>query len=303
MLADLRIAAHRAQVQAALADATESAFTGLLQQQAGLRNALAETLPPPVYQPLAWTSGSYPLGLPETIVAQYGIHVVGGAVRDRLLGRTQSPDIDCVVPAQHWDAFLHYAQVAGHRPRIVPLALGCKLQAGPAAGREFVCTRRDSYVLGGQLRLAEPATLRADPWRRDFTLQALYAEPSSGDVWDPFGACTTPELRAILPGALVEDPLRVVRLLRAYVTHGLPMDPDTESEARAVAACHLLSARVAPHRTLAEFDRAARTGVLGSVLRHLANWQWPGAVAPDHRYDGHVARSATQWLRQVGARP
>ena len=299
MLADAERQVHRDYVRNVLAEPEPGALQELVARQQQIRIKCATVLPSPRFAPRAGMDGPYAVGLSAQELEQYGVRVVGGAVRDRLLSSTHSPDLDCVVAAEHWDAFLDHAQRAGYRPRVVPRAMACKLQAGPATGREFVATRSDCYAAAGRLLHAVAAPLTADPWRRDFTLQALYADPGSGDLWDPFGACERRQLELILPGALVEDPLRVLRLVRAQLTHDLPVEPDTEHEARAVARCTTLCATLESFRVQAELDRAARAGVLGPMLRTLEQWGWPGMRAADPAHDRLRMRSATQWMRRA----
>ena len=297
MLADLE--AHRQLVMEWLGTHRTQEWDLLLARQQQLRVALAHSLEPPRFMAFTDLAGAYDIGLPLELLERYQIRVVGGAVRDRLLGVSQSPDIDCVVPAEFWQDFLDHVDACGYRPRISAHALACKLQQGPATGREFVATRSDSYLPGGRLKQAAPAPLASDPWRRDFTIQALYADPRSGELWDPFAAAAQPCLRAVMPGTLTEDPLRVVRLVRAHVTHGLQIDEPTKLEAQAVASSEL-ALWVESHRVRAELDRAARCGVLGGLLRTLARWHWPRIVEPDPSHDRLTARSATQWLRRAG---
>lgn len=300
MQAEPDLQAHRQHVLAVLAAPTAAALDELMVRQQRLRQARAMASANAQFELRTGMEGAYPIGLSSEELERFSICVVGGAVRDRLLGCGPSPDLDCVVPAQRWDAFLAYVQSAGYRPRTVVRALACKLQDGPAAGREFVATRSDGYAVGGRLQHVEPVAMAGDPWRRDFTLQALYADPRSGALWDPFGAAGARQLQVILPGAMAEDPLRVVRLVRAQLTHSLPVEAQTEREARAVSSCAPLTSALEGFRLQAELDRAARAGVLGPLLRTLELWHWSGLRAADPIHDAVRARSATQWLRRAG---
>jgi tRNA nucleotidyltransferase/poly(A) polymerase len=110
------------------------------------------------------------------------------------------------------------------------------------------------------------ASLEEDLSLRDFTVNAI-AEPLAGGApVDPSGGIADAEqrvLRMVSPRAFADDPLRVVRLARFAVTHGLEADPASEREARRHAAG---LERVAGERIYAELRKllasdAAPTGI------------------------------------------
>lgn len=154
--------------------------------------------------------------------------VVGGAVRDALMGRA-ARDVDVVVPAG-------------------ALALGRSV--ADRLGWAFVPLDEDRdvcRVVGtSQIDIAgfRGPGLGADLAGRDFTVNALaaplreLAKRGSAPVEDMTGGLAdlaARRVRACAPGAFSDDPLRVMRVARLAVEPGWHVDPDTEVAARAAA--------------------------------------------------------------------
>ena len=171
-----------------------------------------------------------------------GAWLVGGAVRDRLLGR-RTADFDVAVPGG-----------AGELAR----------QLGAAAGafafelsREFGAWRVVAHDRSWQLDLIPlgGATIEDDLSRRDLTINAIAAPISGGDYIDPFGGRADLErrqLRMVAPDAFRRDPLRTLRLARLACELGFAVDPATAGAARASAPA---LAQVAPERIFVELAR------------------------------------------------
>jgi len=137
-------------------------------------------------------------------------YLVGGAVRDKLLGR---PVID------------HDHVVVGARPQEM-LALGYKpvgkdfpVFLHPATGEEYALARTERKTGRGYHGFAFHAdpdvTLEEDLARRDLTINAI-AEDEHGQLVDPYGGARDLEqrlLRHVSP-AFVEDPVRLLRVAR-----------------------------------------------------------------------------------------
>lgn len=126
---------------------------------------------------------------------------------------------------------------------------------------------------------AEGGSIERDLARRDFTVNALALDLSTGALLDPHGGredLRRGRLRLLSEENLAEDPLRTLRAARFIATHGLRPDGATERACRSHAAG--LSA-AAPERVMVELRRileaprsvpalrwAARNGVLGPAL-------------------------------------
>ncbi len=138
------------------------------------------------------------------------IYLVGGAVRDRLLGRPGG-DRDWVVVGSTPDAMVS----AGFRPvgKDFPVFLHPQTQEEYALART---ERKHGHGYHGfQVHAAPDVTLEDDLVRRDLTINAM-AEDADGQLIDPHGGqrdLAARVLRHVSP-AFAEDPVRILRLAR-----------------------------------------------------------------------------------------
>jgi tRNA nucleotidyltransferase (CCA-adding enzyme) len=178
-------------------------------------------------------------------------YLVGGAVRDELLGR-ESKDADFVVPGVDYEG-LHAAlephgkveelEVAGRRvgARLHPRDRNLRLLA--PAGIEFAPPRAERSTGPGRHDfeiVADPElSIEDDMGRRDFTVNAMARRLETGEIVDPFGGAADLKngvLRTVRPRSFAEDPLRLVRGLRLVSQLGLEPDAETLQQMRAEAS-------------------------------------------------------------------
>lgn len=153
------------------------------------------------------------------------VYLVGGAVRDRLLGRpVRERDFVVVGATPEQMLALGYRQVG----RDFPVFLHPQTHEEHALAR----TLRGRSAATGNTPHADPAvTLEEDLARRDLTINAL-AESDTGELIDPFGGAEDLRqgvLRHISP-TFAEDPLRVLRVARfmaRYASLGFTVAPET----------------------------------------------------------------------------
>ena len=185
-------------------------------------------------------------------------YLVGGAVRDRLLGLAPG-DRDFVVVGETPEAML----AQGFKPvgRDFPVFLH------PATGEEYALARTERKSGRGYRGFvvdADPAvTLEEDLGRRDFTINAI-AEAADGSLVDPFGGARDIQARVLrhVGPAFVEDPLRVLRAARfmaRFAPLGFQVAPETLQLMRTMVATGELSALV-PERVWQELSRAPPCG-------------------------------------------
>jgi tRNA nucleotidyltransferase (CCA-adding enzyme) len=142
-------------------------------------------------------------------------YLVGGAVRDRLLGRQnarQPSDRDWVVVGSTPEAMVE----AGYTPvgRDFPVFLHPKTQEEYALART---ERKSGRGYQGFVVIASPeVTLEEDLARRDLTINAIAEDPASGELTDPFHGQRDLQQRVLrhVGEAFVEDPVRLLRLAR-----------------------------------------------------------------------------------------
>jgi putative nucleotidyltransferase with HDIG domain len=180
--------------------------------------------------------------------------VVGGAVRDRLMGRAAGDDVDIVVAGDVRAAARHLALQAGGPAFPLSDDFGAWRVIGP---------RRAWQV---DLTPLREERIEADLALRDFTVNAIAEPLGGGALIDPFdgaGDVAARRLRMVRAEAFSEDPLRVLRLARFASELGLTPDPGT-LEAGAARADAL--AQVAAERVFAELRRVlAADDVLGGL--------------------------------------
>ena len=172
-------------------------------------------------------------------------YLVGGAVRDRLLGRPQG-DRDWVVVGGTPEAML----AAGFRPvgQDFPVFLH------PQTGEEHALARTERKsgrgYHGFAIHASPDVTLEEDLIRRDLTINAM-AEDADGRLIDPWGGqrdLAARVLRHVSP-AFAEDPVRILRLARfAARLHDFEVAPETLALMRQMVADgevdHLVAERV-----------------------------------------------------------
>ena len=179
-------------------------------------------------------------------------YIVGGAVRDRLLGLPVS-DRDHVVVGATVDEMI----AAGYKPvgRDFPVFLH------PLTHEEYALARTERKVAPGYTGFvfhAEPSvTLEDDLARRDLTINAIAEDEATHALIDPFGGqhdLASRVFRHVGP-AFVEDPVRILRLARFAARFGdFSIADETLALMRAMVARNEVDALV-PERVWQEVAR------------------------------------------------
>jgi poly(A) polymerase len=161
--------------------------------------------------------------------------LVGGAVRDGLLGLPVS-DID-VAARLLPETVMGRLRAAGIKAVPTGLAHGTVTAVTPGGPVEVTTLRRDVATDGRHAEVAFSDDWQEDASRRDFTINALYADPETGEVFDWFGGLADlAALRVRFIGdpltRIAEDHLRILRFFRFHARFGRGA-PDVE----ALAAC------------------------------------------------------------------
>jgi len=194
-------------------------------------------------------------------------YLVGGAVRDRLLGLPPG-DRDWVVVGESPASML----AAGFRPvgRDFPVFLH------PDTAEEYALARTERKSAPGHRGFvvhAEPSvTLEQDLERRDFTINAI-AQDDAGRLVDPFGGVRDLESRLLrhVGPAFAEDPLRVLRAARfmaRLAPLGFRVADETLALMRQMAASGELASLVA-ERVWQELCKALAAAQPSAFLRTL----------------------------------
>ncbi|WP_051531489.1 CCA tRNA nucleotidyltransferase [Sphingomonas sp. URHD0057] len=160
---------------------------------------------------------------------------VGGAVRDDLLGLKVS-DVDLATKIRPEDVM---TRLQTARIKAVPTGIdhGTITAVSDGHAVEITSLRRDVSTDGRRATVAFTDDWQEDAARRDFTINALSADPVTGELFDYFGGLEDLEARRVRfigdPLArIAEDHLRILRFFRFHARFG-----SGEPDAAAVDAC------------------------------------------------------------------
>lgn len=150
------------------------------------------------------------------------VHLVGGAVRDHLLGLPWTKDFDLVVEGDALAAAEALAEAGvAEGPPVVYSRFGTAMVRVMGAEIELASARRESYGAESRKPFVETgASLAEDALRRDFTVNALMQTLTTGEVQDPTGQGLSDLKDRVLrtprePDATFsDDPLRMLRAVR-----------------------------------------------------------------------------------------
>ena len=166
---------------------------------------------------------------------QGGARFVGGAVRDELLG-LPAEDLDLATPHAP-DEVVRRLEAAGIKAVPTGIAHGTVTAVSSATVVEVTTLRCDVSTDGRRATVAFTDDWAEDAARRDFTINALYADPLTGEVFDHVGGGADIEARRVrFIGAplerIAEDHLRILRFFRFHARFGAG-----EPDAAALDAC------------------------------------------------------------------
>ena len=150
---------------------------------------------------------------------QAPIYLVGGCVRDLLLGRA-SLDVDVVIegnalPIARTAARAYKARLVSH-----PAFLTHTLHLKGERHLDIATARTETYAEPAALPVVEPASLQEDLYRRDFSVNAIALSLNAADlghVWDPFGGTedlSSRKIRVLHSQSFKDDPTRIFRAAR-----------------------------------------------------------------------------------------
>ncbi|HTU66619.1 MAG TPA: multifunctional CCA addition/repair protein [Steroidobacteraceae bacterium] len=196
------------------------------------------------------------------------VYLVGGAVRDRLLGRAVKERDWVVVGASPAEL---------ERAGYIPVGRDFPVFLHPKTKEEHALARQERKVGPGYrgfvTEFSPTVTLEDDLRRRDLTVNAM-AEDDAGNVIDPYGGLADLEAKVLrhVSAAFAEDPVRILRVARfaaRYAPLGFRVADDTLALMRQMVAAGEANALVA-ERVWAETEKALneeRPDVFFQVLR------------------------------------
>ncbi len=182
------------------------------------------------------------------------VYLVGGALRDRLLGRPIRERDWVVVGAEPTELLAQ---------GFVPVGREFPVFLHPQTHEEYALARLERKVAPGYrgftTQFSPEVTLEEDLRRRDLTINAM-AESESGEIIDPYGGRRDLEARVLrhVSEAFVEDPVRILRVAR-FAARFAPLGFTVAAETTALMVRMVQSGEVralVPERVWQETERA-----------------------------------------------
>lgn len=160
---------------------------------------------------------------------------VGGAVRDLLLGETPG-DLDLATTLQP-DEVVRRLEAAGIKAVPTGIEHGTVTAVSSGTVVEVTTLRSDVSTDGRRATVSFTGDWAQDAGRRDFTINALYADPFSGELFDYFGGLDDLRSRTVRfigepLQRIAEDHLRILRYFRFHARYG-----HGEPDPHALEAC------------------------------------------------------------------
>ena len=229
--------------------------------------------------------------------AGFALYLVGGPVRDRILGR-ESTDLDFTTDARPPEIKVLLRRAGADHIYTVGERFGT---IGAIFGEmpvEITTYRSETYEPGSRKPdVTFGRSLEGDLSRRDFTVNAITQDIATGRIFDPLGGLGDIERRVIRAvgtpdDRFREDPLRVLRAVRLAAQLDFAIDRDTAaamrrqatglgtiSAERIGAEMHLIMASDRPHRAIVTL---LELGLLGFVIPELVAMQ---STVQDDRHE------------------
>lgn len=211
---------------------------------------LQHTLPPQVY---AWLQQAVNIATAHDIP----IYLVGGPVRDLLLGNT-TIDLDLVMEGDAWPIAAQFAEQTGGKltkhAAFRTATVELMFDHTPFA-LDFVTARRETYPEPAALPVVEPSGMHDDLFRRDFTINAVAMRLNHVPaLLDPFNGLADLEkklVRVLHDQSFIDDPTRMLRGARFAARLNFAVEAHTRDLITAALAANMIG-RTSPQRILNE---------------------------------------------------
>ncbi len=227
-----------------------------------------------------------------------GMHayVVGGFVRDMLLGRPHV-DLDVTVEGDALRlAELFAAGYAGSRVVVHRRFGTATVHLADHRKVDFATCRREIYPHPASLPVVTPSSIKDDLFRRDFTINAMavsIAHRDFGTLIDPYGGVADVRkklVRVLHANSFSDDPTRIVRGIRFETRFAFRIEPHTLRLARH-AARHGALTQVAAHRLRDELILVLKEPSPEACLRRIHHLAGFGFI------DGHLQATPALFRR------
>ena len=211
------------------------------------------------------------------------VYLVGGAVRDWLLGLPAIDDLDFVIEG---DAIALADQLhRRHGGEINAYAkFGTATWQHDGVTVDLATARREEYPRPAALPIVFPSDLPTDLRRRDFTINAIALNLQDGALIDPLGGredLRQGVMRVIHPHSFIDDPTRMLRGARYAARFDFHLEPETQAAlAAGLPYLRALSGERMKYDLELIFEERAPEGAL-QRLRAWGCFQAIGIPVPD----------------------
>ena len=223
-----------------------------------------------------------------------GVYLVGGAVRDVLMGE---PNFDVDIAVEGDGIALGRALAGALGGRVVPHEkFGTAIVLYGNGGRVDVATARtEFYDYPGALPTVEQASIRQDLYRRDFTVNAMAVSLKGEDfgrLVDYFGGhrdLADGVVRVLHNLSFIDDPTRIFRAIRYETRYGFRMDAHTLGLAKACVEMELVG-ELSSARLRDELQALLGEEVVGDSVRRMAELGIDRAIHPRLAADAEAVK-------------
>jgi tRNA nucleotidyltransferase (CCA-adding enzyme) len=227
-----------------------------------------------------------------------GVYLVGGAVRDVLMGE---PNFDVDIAVEGDGIALGQALARALGGRFVPHEkFGTAIVLYGDGGRVDVATARtEFYDYPGALPTVEQASIRQDLYRRDFTINAMAVSLKGQDfgrLVDFFGGhrdLADRIVRVLHNLSFIDDPTRIFRAIRYETRYGFRMDAHTLALAKACVEMELVG-ELSSARLRDELQALLSEERVGDSVRRMAELGIDRAIHPHLAADEEAVRLLEQ---------
>jgi poly(A) polymerase len=205
----------------------------------------------------------------------FAAFVVGGAVRDLILGgKPKDFDIATNATPEEVRELFRRSRIIGRRFRLVHVLCGPEMVEVSTFRGTHTPDENDGGVADEHGRILRDnvfGSQEQDATRRDFTINALFYDPATQDVWDYHGGVADLKKRRLRmigdpERRYREDPIRMLRAVRLAASRGLEIDVATRRPVRRLAG---LLAHVPPSRLLDEMMKLLLSGHAAEAVAQL----------------------------------
>ncbi|MCB9772061.1 MAG: CCA tRNA nucleotidyltransferase [Candidatus Omnitrophica bacterium] len=202
-------------------------------------------------------------------------YLVGGVVRDMLLGRASS-DLDIVVEGNAIELAKAIASCAKAHITVYKQFGTATVVFDNGVIMDFATARSESYLNSGALPIVKPGSIKEDLFRRDFTINALavaLCADNFGELQDFYGAyqdLQRKKISVLHEKSFLDDPTRILRAVRFEARLGFQIEFKTLSLLKKALEAHVEKTVKAP-RYFAEFRKFFMEAHPTTGLRRLAS--------------------------------